>query len=200
MNKLDETANSLASFYGADPRTVRDTLRKGIHDGLTLKAAEMIFLSVMQKETGKAPHRMYSTADMAEITGLSHDEINLEIEEMAVRNPDQVTGYTMPSNLTPKPKQDFQPNPDSPGEYLVTARGIMLMVLTSVKEGSATPKEKTMAENLFLAIARNGYGMPAKWLQKEIMSRPADAIKSWTKAVYDVYIDQHEVMAILKSL
>lgn len=200
MNKLDETAASLASFYGTDPKIVRATLHKGIHDGLTLKAAEMIFLSVMQKETGKAPHRMYSTADMAEITGLSRDEINLEIEEMAARNPDQVTGYTMPSNLTPKPRQDFQPNPDNPDEYLITARGIMLMVLASVKEGSATPKEKTMADSLFLAIARNGYGIPAQWLQNEIMSRPADAIKNWIKAVYDVYIDQHEVMAILKSL
>jgi hypothetical protein len=29
-----------------------------------------------------------------------------------------------------------------------------------------------MAANLFLTIARNGYGMPAQRLQNEIMSRP----------------------------
>lgn len=201
MNKLETMVSELSLHYGIPAQAVDTGLRKAIHDGMHILIAEGIFIDVMNQHAAKPLHRTYSTEDIMDATGKTRREVEAEMERVEREHPDKVTGYIFPASLfKPKPTGDFRPNPDDPEATLVTARGVMMIILLDEKEGAGTPKTTKTTRRLFEIIAGNGYHVDAQPLQREIMARSIEDIRSWIRAVYDVFISSQEVMDALQAL
>ena len=201
MNKLETMVSELSLHYGIPAKEVDVALRKALHDGMHILVAECLFIDVMNQHAVKPLHRTYSTEDIMDATGMTRQEVEAEIERVEREHPDKVTGYIFPASLfKAKPAGDFRPHPDDPEATLVNARGVIMIVLLEEKEGTGTPKTAKITRRLFEIVAGNGYHLDAQPLQREIMARNTEDIKSWIRAVYDVFISSQEVMDTLQTL
>lgn len=201
MNKLEKAVSELSQHYKIPTQAVDDALRVAIHSGMHLVNAECFFIDLANRHAETPLYKTWTIEDLMDANGKTRQEIVAELERIGRENPGKVTSYTFPAGLfKQRPTGDFLPNPDDPGTAMLTARGIMMIALLDEKDGNGSPKTAKMARRIFEIIAGNGYHLDAQPLQCEIMARSIEDIKSWIRAVYDVFISSQEVMDALQTL